>query len=377
MAQSSSLTEGNGEQILLERFKVPEEDRIYVQRDRMQAATEAVFKSCGLSDEDAKLSTDVLMLSDMRGCETHGVSNMLRLYAEWYEEGFTNPRPNVRVVRESDATATLDSDMGLGLHVAPKGMEIAIEKAEKFGMGSVAINNATHLGMLAYHSMMALEHDMIGVTMIAGNPLSIAPTFASEKRFATNPWAYAAPARKMPPFVFDVATSQVAGNKLSLARRVNAPLEDNWITDSQGPLLTDNPQVPDEREDFHLAPFGGTREQGSHKGYGFAAVAEILCQILSGVGAGWLHPGTMSHWVCAYKIDAFTDVAKFKDDMDDFLSGLASTPPAPGHERVLYPGLPEHEETQLREKEGIPYHREVIGWYKSFSDARGLGMDFG
>lgn len=360
---------------MLERFLVPEEDRVYVKQERMRAATETIFLKMGLSREDADLSTDVLMVSDLRGCETHGVSNMLRRYVGMYSDGTLNPRPNVRVVRESDVTATMDSDMGLGLHVAPGAMEIAMEKAEKFGMGSVCVANATHLGMLAYHAMLALPNDMIGVTMIAGNPLSMVPTFGAEKRMATNPWAWAAPARKMPPFVFDVATTQVAGNKLALAARLGAKLEPGWITRLDGDPIMEEANLPGDRDQYHMLPIGGTREQGSHKGYGFAVVAEVMAQILPGMGAAFLHPGTMGHFVSAYKIEAFTDAEKFKDDMDDFLEGLASTPPAPGHDRVVYAGLPEHEETQKRLAEGIPYHREVIDWFQSISAELDLGLE--
>ena len=107
---------------MLERFFVPEEDRIYVDQQQMRTATEAIFRKMGLTDDDAVLSADVLMLSDLRGCESHGVSNMLSSYIEQYAAGNINPRPNVRVIRESDTTATLDCDTGLGLHVAPKAM---------------------------------------------------------------------------------------------------------------------------------------------------------------------------------------------------------------------------------------------------------------
>ena len=107
---------------MLERFFVPEEDRIYVDQQQMRAAAEAIFRKMGQTDDDAVLSADVLMLSDLRGCESHGVSNMLASYVEQYGAGTINPRPNVRVIRESDTTATLDCDTGLGLHVAPKAM---------------------------------------------------------------------------------------------------------------------------------------------------------------------------------------------------------------------------------------------------------------
>ncbi len=362
---------------MLERFLVPEKDRVYVKQERMRAATEAIFLKMGLSRADAELSTDVLMLSDLRGCETHGVSNMLRMYVTQYGAGNMNPRPNVRVVRETDTTATLDSDRGLGLHVAPRAMEMAIEKADRFGLGTVTVANGRHLGMLAYHAMMPLEHDMIGVCMTSGNPLSMVPTFGAEKRLSTNPIAWAAPAAEQPPFVFDVATTQVAGNKLNLARRVGAMLEPGWITTADGTPIMEETTLPEDRSSFHMLPFGGTREGGSHKGYGFAAVCEIMSDLLSGNGPGFAIPGfgVMGHYVQAYKIDAFTDVDQFKADMDAFLEGLANTPPAPGHDRVLYPGLPEAEETEKRMEEGIPYHREVIDWFHSISNELSLGLE--
>ena len=156
-------------------------------------------------------------------------------------------------------------------------------------------------------------------------------------------------------------------------RRAVANMLPGWITDLDGAPILDEVQLP-ERGQYYQLPLGGTREQGSHKGYGFAAVAEILSQIMSGTGAAFMNPGSMSFWFCAYKIAAFTEVVKFKTDMDEFLNALATTPPAPGHDRVLYAGLSEHEETQIREKEGIPYHREVIDWFRSLSDARNLGI---
>lgn len=353
---------------MLERFLVPEKDRVYVTHDNMHAATKAIFSKMGLSAADATRSADVLMTSDLRGCESHGVSNMLANYVDWYSKGEMNPTPNVRVTRESDTTANLDGDSGLGLHVLPKAMEMAIEKARRHGTGTVVVHNSRHIGMLAYHAMMPLEHDMIGWCMTAGNPLSAVPTFGAETRLATNPWAWAFPADKEPPFVFDVATTQVAGNKLRLADRIGAPMEPGWITDKDGSPIMKETLLPPAGE-YKMLPFGGTREQGSHKGYGFAAVAEVMCDLLSGMGAGFLMsptpPVIIGSFVQAISIDAFTDVPKFKRDMDDFLRGLRETKPAPGHDRVVYAGLPEAEETEIRLRDGIPYHRQVVEWFES------------
>lgn len=362
---------------MLERFHVPETDRVYVKQERMREATETIFKKMGLSEEDARLSADVLMLSDLRGVETHGVSNMLRAYVQQYNNGATNPTPEITTVRESPTTATMDGGGGLGLHTAPVAMNLAIEKAKKHGIGSVTMRNSRHLGMAAYHAMMALEHDMIGLCMTGGggsgrNAYGMVPTFGAEARFGTNPIAWAAPADKMPPFVFDVATTQVAGNKLNLARRVGAKLEPGWISKLDGDPIMEPVDLPPLGE-FRMLPFGGTRENGSHKGYGFAAVVYILCQTLG--GSGWNEQSGGGHHFTAYSIEAFTDVAKFKSDMDEFLEGLASTPPAPGHDEVVYAGLPESREYADRMENGIPYHREVIDWFHSISAELDLGIE--
>ncbi|MCH8109414.1 MAG: Ldh family oxidoreductase, partial [Chloroflexi bacterium] len=149
----------------------------------------------GVPDKDCELAADVLVTSDLRGVDSHGVSNMLRVYVNGYNEGSLNPRPNWRILRETPATANIDSDTGLGIIVVPKAMEIAIEKAKKVGVGMVTIRNARHLGMASYHAMMALEHDMIGTCMTSCPP-GVLPTFGAEPRLGTNPIALAAPADK-------------------------------------------------------------------------------------------------------------------------------------------------------------------------------------
>ena len=191
---------------MLEQFKVRKTDAIMVREASLRETVTSIFEKMGVGESDSVLATDVLVKADMRGVETHGVSNMLRAYVTGYGSGGINPSPNWRVVRETPATATVDSDRGLGIIVVPKAMEIAIEKARKVGVGMVAIRNGRHLGMASYHAMMALEHDMIGTCMTSCPPV-VLPTFGAEPRLGTNPIAVAAPADKEPPFVFDAATS--------------------------------------------------------------------------------------------------------------------------------------------------------------------------
>ncbi len=171
---------------MLKHFQVPDDIAVRVRIENLTAATKAVFLKMGVPEDDANLATDVLMKADLRGADTHGVSNMLKSYITGYQEGSINPRPNWKVIRETPSTATIDSDRGLGTIVTPKAMEIAIQKAKNVGMGMVTIGNARHLGMASYHAMMALEHDMIGICMTSCPP-QVLPTFGAEPRLAPTP----------------------------------------------------------------------------------------------------------------------------------------------------------------------------------------------
>ena len=357
---------------MLDRFKVPEADRVYVRQEEMRAATEAIFEGVGLSTEDAALATDVLIFNDLRGVETHGVSNMLRIYVDRYRDGSMEPRPEFTITRETETTVVIDGGGGLGLHVAPRAMVLAIEKAARYGLGAACVTNVGHMGGSGYHAMRATQHDMIGLALSASGALSMVPTFGAEPRLGTNPIAWAAPADEMPPFMLDMGTTQIANNKLRLASRVGAQVEPGWIADIDGSPIMERVDVP---EQSYMLPLGGTREQGSHKGYGLGAVVDILGSTLSGIGPGLvaLVPG---FHLMAYRIDAFVDAAKFKSDMDVFLRGLAETPPAPGEERVVYPGLLEAEAEAERLRDGIPYHVEVVEWFRTIGDELGLRFEF-
>ena len=353
---------------MMEHFLVPEVDAVRVTEDAARAGTQAIFEKMGLSGNDAALCADVLITSDLRGCESHGISNMLRRYIDSYRAGRFNPVPNVRTERESAVSATLDADHGIGLQVGPQAMEMAIEKAETHGMGAVGVHNCGHVGMLAYYPLMAIERDMIGVCMVSAAGDHMIPTFGTEPVFGTHPIAWAAPAGALPPFVFDVATTQIAANKLALSRRIRSKLEPGWIADLDGRPIMERIHAPDDGQN-RMLPFGGTRENGSHKGYGFATIADIMSGILSGNGPGFLAGRqSTSQFVMAFRIDAFTDLEQFKRDMDALLTKLSTMKPAPGYERVYYAGLIEHEETLRRKAEGIPYHREVVEWFNRTSE---------
>jgi len=354
---------------LLERFKLREQDLVRVPESGLFETVVSIFEKMGVKEDDSRLAADVLVTADLRGVESHGVSNMLRMYVRDYQEGQTKANPEWRVLRESPSTASIDCDAGLGTIIAPKAMEIAIEKAKNVGMGMVTMSNGRHMGMASYHAMLALKHDMIGLCMTS-TPPEMVPTFGAELRLGTNPIALAAPADKEVPFVFDAATTVVAGNKLGLARRLGIKLPPGWVADTDGiPIMEEAmPPVPEFEGpgQSRLLPLGSTREMSSHKGYGLAGIVEILSGILTGGGFG-VKVGlpNFRHCVAAYDIEVFMDTEEFKQTMDEWLQMLKATKPAAGYDRVLYPGLPEAEcEVEYRAK-GIPLHPEVVEWIQT------------
>ncbi|MPZ87957.1 MAG: Ldh family oxidoreductase [Nitriliruptorales bacterium] len=337
-------------------------DRTLVHADPLRATTRAIFEAIGFSAGHAELSAHVLVAADLRGVDTHGVSNMLRRYLDWAGSGHLNPKPRPRLLREGPSTAAFDSDAGLGIALLPTMMQTAIEKAGQTGVGMIALHNGRHSGMLAYHAMLALPHDMLGVCATAGGP-RVLPTFGREPRLGTNPLAVAIPTAQDPPFVFDASTATVAHNKISTARRLGEPISAGWCAEPDGtPIMED---TPSSRElDSLILPLGATAEMGSHKGYALASIVEVLSSILSGgVFIAKLGPGFSNHFVAAIDVSGFTDPAGFKEEMTDFMDTLRATPPAAGRERVLVPNDREWETERQRCRDGIPLHPEVVGWF--------------
>jgi LDH2 family malate/lactate/ureidoglycolate dehydrogenase len=351
------------------RFSVPDDIAVRVDAADMRATVEAIFTARGLPTEDAAQAADTLLYADLRGIDSHGVSNMFPIYLAWLDDGTLNPTAKPRVVREAAAVATIDDDGGLGLATGPRAMDLAIDKAEACGIGAVSVTNGRHYGAASYHAHRAIDHGMVGVSMTIGG-LMVLPTFGAKPMVGLNPISIAVTGGAEPPFVFDASMSSVAGNKIRIARRLGATVAPGWIADAEGnPILTE----ADVPNDFYMLPTGGTRDGGSHKGYSLAVMVDILCGVLAGDPPGFLRPGAdVSHHFLAYKIDAFCDPDEFTAHMEAFLRGLRETPPADGHDRVLYAGLAEDETEADRRSNGIPYHPDVVQYFVDTAGKHGI-----
>lgn len=325
--------------------------------------TRSVFLGMGCSQEEATLATEVLLSADLRGVDSHGIAR-LSGYVRLWEAKRVNATPQIKILHETPSTATVDGDAGLGLVVAPKAMQIAIDKAKVAGTGWVSVQNSNHFGIAAYHAMMALEQDMIGICMTNASPL-VAPTFSIEKLLGTNPICVAVPAGKQPPFVADMATTTAANGKLEILQRKGETAPDGWIQDKEGKSTKDAHALKDGGA---LLPLGSDREHGSHKGYALGAIVDIFSAILSGANYGpWVPPfpayipmpETMpgrgiGHFFGAMRIDAFRPAEEFKYHMDNWITRFRSAKTRQEYDKVLIPGDPEREIEKERIKNGIP-----------------------
>ena len=348
---------------MLDRFKVPEEIAVRVPQENMRNTVEGIFMSFGMSQVDATTSADVLMYADIRGIDSHGVSNMIRAYVAGFRAEQINPRAQLKRTVDHVAAISYDCDRGLGLAQSKEMMLAACERAHDTGVAVVTAYNGRHYGASAYYAHVGIDQDMVGISMTAGG-LLVTPTQGAERLLGLNPLGVGAPSDKEVPFIFDASMSSVAGNKIELLRRVGGNVAPGWVSDQDGAPIMDDSQVP---ADFMMLPLGGTREIGSHKGFGLSLMIEVLCGVLTGTGGGPHRRKGVTHYFMAYDISKFTDLEVFKQDMDEYLRSILDCKPAPGENRVVYPGIPEYEAELDRRERGIPYHPDVIEWLKKIA----------
>ena len=343
-----------------------------------------VFLHFGVPKNDAMQAAEVLASADLRGIDSHGVAR-LHSYFDMLGEGRINPKPEIKVVRSTLSTATVDGDNGLGLVVGPQANRVAMDMAEKAGSGWVSVRNTNHYGIAGYYVLKALERDLIGWAM-TNSTMLVAPLWGAERMLGTNPIAIAFPGKDEPPIVIDMATSAAAYGKIEIALRRGEPIPEGWAVDSQGRSTT-NPN--DMVDGGALLPLGSDRDRGGHKGYGLAIMVDVLCGVLSGANWGPFAPPFalrqeipkrsvgkgIGHFFGAMRIDGFMDGDSFKRQIDDYIRVFRATKPAPGTNGPLIPGDPEREMEQVRSKKGVPLVLPVVEELRDISRKTGVPFE--
>lgn len=344
----------------------------------------AVFVKLGLPEEDARLCSDVLMQSDKWGIESHGCNRFKPIYVDRIRKGILNPITKIDVLKETATTAVLDANDGMGMVASKKAMDMCIEKAHKYGMGMVAVRNSSHYGIAGYWANLAAKENMIGITGTNARP-SIAPTFGVENMMGTNPLTFAMPTDEDFPFLLDCATSIIQNGKIEYYARIGKDTPAGMVIGRDGSTLTDSAQILKDLRSGNaaLAPLGGIGETlAGYKGYGYAAVVEILSAALqSGIFLkdldgkdenGNLRPYHLGHFFIAIDTDAFMGAEAFKKTAGDILRNLRNSQKAPGQDRIYTAGEKEYDVWMYRKDKGVPVTEAVQKEFIQLRDELGL-----
>lgn len=339
--------------------------------DLVENFVQKVCIRAGIPAHDAKVVAEVLVHADMLGFDSHGINRLKPIYLDRIKEGIINPVTQTEVVKQGPATAVIDGHNGMGQVVAYQAMELAIEKAKRFGIGMVAVRNSNHYGFAGYYPLMAVGQNMIGITGTNARP-SVAPTFGVENMLGTNPLTFAMPSDEPFPFLLDCATSIAQRGKIELYARLGKDLPEGWVIDHAGQTKTNSREVLKDliAENAALTPLGGPGEENAgYKGYGYATVVEILSaalqqgafmKMLAGMKDGKKVPYPLGHFFIAIDIAAFTEPADFRKTTGDILRELRASKKMPGHQHIFTAGEKEYHTSIERRELGLPFNQTLL-----------------
>ncbi|MFH1415049.1 MAG: Ldh family oxidoreductase [Elusimicrobiota bacterium] len=339
---------------------------VWVPFSIMENFMKDVLMGVGVPEQDAEICADVLIKADKLGIDSHGINRLKRIYYDRIKIGIQEPVTEFEIIRDKAAIAVVDGHNGMGQVISKKSMEIAINKAAEFGIGMVAARNSTHYGIAGYYALMATERDMIGITGTNARP-SIAPTFGTENMLGTNPLTFGMPTDEDFPFLLDCATSVSQRGKIETYARKGEDIPGGWVINKDGKTETDSVKILKDLIDGNsaLVPLGGIGEDtAGYKGYGYAAVVEILSaalqsgnfmKMLSGFNSsGEKIPYKLGHFFIAVDISAFTDPKDFKNITGNILRSLRNSEKMPGQDRIYTAGEKEHIAWLERKDKGVP-----------------------
>ncbi len=344
--------------------------------ENLKSFCEEAFKKFGFTDHEAWVITDVLLLADLYGIESHGTSRLVKYHKD-IEKGLVRLDAKPETVFETPVSAVIDAHDGMGQLVAYKAMEMAIEKAKKTGIAFVAVRNSTHYGIAGYYAKMASDQGLMGFSTTNTTAIMI-PTFGSKAMLGSNPLAFACPADPY-PFLFDASTSVITRGKVEVYHKKNKPLHDGWAMDSNGVPCNDAFEVFDcilKGKGGGILPLGGySEESGSHKGYGFGMIAELLSSIVSlGDTSNKTNKGGHSgicHGFMAIDPAIFGDAQAIRQHLSNYLEDLRQSPKAKGQDTIYTHGQKEILAMEERMKSGIQINENTL------AEMRDLGLYLG
>jgi len=342
----------------------------YLPVAQLRSFIKDVLLGVGVPPDDAETCADVIIASDMKGIESHGIGR-LKYYYERIKAGQHKVITEFEIVKEGPTTAVVEGHHGMGMVIAKRSMQMAIDKAHAYGMGSVVVRNSTHFGITGYYPLMAARQGCIGMAFTNARP-SVAPTFGVQPMLGTNPIAFACPTDEEYPFSFDGATPIIQRGKIEVLARAEKPVKSGWVIDEQNEPVTDSAVALSTLGKGLAAflPLGGVGEEmGGHKGYGLGTMVEILSAslqsgsfllALTGVAPdGKPQPFRVGHFFMAIDIEHFTSLDDFKATTGQILRDLRNSKKAPGQPRIYVAGEKEFDMEKTTREHGVPVNANL------------------
>ena len=349
-------------------------ERVRVPYDELVDFAAAAFADRGVPAGRARVAAEALCHGDLHGFSSHGLTNLSRLYLPLFDDGRVEPDAEPEVVADRGAAVLLDGHRGLGLWLAREAMDLAVERAARYGVGLVSVRAGTHFGCAGHHALQAVRHGMVGVVASnCGGQRIIRPPGAVPAMLGTNPFSVAAPAGRHHPYVLDMSTTVVPTGKIRQAARAGRPIPEGWLATADGTPVTD-PNALDAGTAY-LQWLGGRPETGAYKGYGLALMVEVLAGLLPGAGLGpapAAYAGTGSPsgrdddiGFLVLALSPATPAGEFGRAADGMFGALLGAPAVDPGSPVRYPGWPEAEHAERALADGVPLaaalHAELVG----------------
>lgn len=350
-----------------------------VSLESLKGFVKELFVKVGMPSEDAETEAKVLVWANLRGVDSHGVQ-LIPWYVQAVDIGHMNPRPKIKILKETPATLLIDADHAFGPVVTTFVMKQVMEKARKVGIGWAYIRDTNHQGAMGYYALMAAEQGLAGISSVCSRP-NTAPYGAKAVGVSNNPIAIAVPAKHHPPLILDMATSVAAQARLTLAKEKGDPIPEGWVLDEEGNPITDPTKAA------IMLPFGG------FKGSGLSLMTECLISLMVdnpklephlgpdvkpfriGPLAGneeRIRQHIQNSLVAAIDIGTFTDVETYKEHIDTLIDRLKALPKAKGFSEIFLPGEPEDRTAEDRLKNGIPLPENTVRNLKSIAEQFGI-----
>ena len=329
----------------------------------------AMFRSVGMSNEDANLIAGDLVKANLRGVDSHGISR-IPMYLERLRQGLVNPRPEVKVTKVAGAVAHVDGDNGMGFVPSHAAMNTACDIAAEMGIGLVGVHRSTHFGMGASYALRAIERGFISMIFTNSSP-AIAMWGGRTAFLGASPIAAGIPGGKHPPYVMDMAMTVIARGKIRLAAMKGDPIPEGLALDLEGNPTTDAAKA----FEGVCLPFGGV------KGSVLGTLMDLMSGVLTGANFGGdvkslyfdhSEPQNVGHLFFAIKPDLFMSLTDFGARMDTFYERIKDLPRAAGVDEIMLPGEPEQRREMQRRRDGVPVTANVVDDLIAEGEAAGV-----